>query len=122
MEIPAAAAPYDWSIPPGGWNPPLQQHLQNREIKNGYDRKDGIDNVNYGNNNYNMICETIFTLAENFSHPYRSGRIDVQTQKAVRHYIDAIYDNRWKKQMDECVFHLALLPKKSAISSEVLFS
>jgi hypothetical protein len=28
----------------------------------------------------------------------------------------------WKKQMDKCVFHLALLPKKSAISSEVLFS
>jgi hypothetical protein len=103
MEIPAAAAPYDWSIPPGGWNPPLQQHLQNREIKNGYDRKDGIDNVNYGNNNYNMICETIFTLAENFSHPYRSGRIDVQTQKAVRQYINAIYDNQWKKQMDEWI-------------------
>ena len=103
MEVPAATAPYDWTIPPGGWDPPLQQHLQNRSLKNGYDRNDGINNVNYGNNNYNMICETIFTLAENYPHPYRSGLINKQAQTAVRHYIDAIYDNQWKKQMDEWI-------------------
>lgn len=103
MEIPARAAPYDWTIPPGGWDPPLQQHLQNRELKNGYNRADGIDNVNYGNNNYNMICETIFSLAENYPHPYRSGKIDKATQTAVRHYIDCIYDNSWKKQQDEWI-------------------
>ena len=34
MEIPAAAAPYDWSTPPGHWDPPLQQHLQNQELLN----------------------------------------------------------------------------------------
>lgn len=104
MEIPAKAAPYDWKTPPGGWDPPLQQHLQNRELKNGYDRADGINNVNYGNNNYNMICETIFSLAENYPHPYRSGKIDKDAQMAVRHYIDCIYDNAWKKQQDEWVF------------------
>jgi hypothetical protein len=104
MEIPATAAPYDWiNHKPGGWNPPLEQHLQNRERKNGYQREDGIDNVNYGNNNYNMICETIFSLAENYPHPYRSTPITKQAQTAIRHYIDAIYDNHWKKQQDEWI-------------------
>lgn len=103
MEIPAKAAPYDWTIPPGGWDPPLQQHLQDRTRKNGYDRADGINNVNYGNNNYNMICETIFSLAENYPHPYRSGKISKDAQTAVRHYIDSIYDNAWKKQQDEWI-------------------
>ena len=70
-----------------------------------YRREDGIDNVNYGNNNYNMICETIYTLAENYEHPYRSGKISRDAQQAVRAYIDAIYDNAWKKQMDEWIIH-----------------
>jgi hypothetical protein len=103
MEIPAKAAPYDWTIPPGGWDPPLQQHLQDRTRKNGYNRDDGIDNVNYGNNNYNMICETIFSLAENYPHPYRSSKIGKEAQTAIRHYIDCIYDNHWKKQQDEWI-------------------
>ena len=109
MEIPARAAPYDWTIPPGGWDPPLQQHLQNRKIKNGYNRADGINNVNYGNNNYNMICETIFSLAENYPHPYRSGRISKETQKGIRYWIDSIYDNEWKKQQDEWIITEGIL-------------
>jgi hypothetical protein len=103
MEIPARAAPYDWSQQSGGWDPKLQQHLQDRTIKNGYNRADGINNVNYGNNNYNMICETIFSLAENFDHPYRSGKIDKTSQLGVKTYIDTIYDNEWKKQQDEWI-------------------
>jgi hypothetical protein len=50
-----------------------------------------------------MICETIFTLAENFDHPYRMGRITKQAQTGVRHWIDSIYDNAWKKQCDEWI-------------------
>jgi hypothetical protein len=50
-----------------------------------------------------MICETIYTLAENFDHPYRSGKISREAQNAVRHYIDAIYDSEWKKQQDEWI-------------------
>lgn len=103
MEIPATATPYDWTQKTKGWNPPLERHLQDRNRKNGYRREDGINNVNYGNNNYNMICETIFTLAENYDHPYRSGLISKQAQTAVRHYVDSIYDNHWKKQMDEWI-------------------
>jgi hypothetical protein len=50
-----------------------------------------------------MICETIYTLAENFDHPYRSGLISKTAQTAVRHYIDGIYDSNWKKQQDEWI-------------------
>jgi hypothetical protein len=109
MEIPARAAPYDWNTPRTAWNPPLQRHLQNREIKNGYRKEDGIDNVNYGNNNYNMICETIFSLAENFPNRYRSGDIAKATQTAIKHYIDQIYDANWKKQQDEWIIVEGLL-------------
>jgi hypothetical protein len=109
MEMPATAAPYDWTQKSGGWAPPLEKHLQNRERKNGYQREDGINNVNYGNNNYNMICETIFTLAENYPHPYRSGLISREAQSAVRQYIDAIYDNHWKKQQDEWIITEGIL-------------
>jgi len=109
MEIPATAAPYDWTIKGGGWNPPLERHLQDRQRKNGYKREDGIDNVNYGNNNYNMICETIFTLAENYEHPYRSGKITKQAQNGVRAWIDSIYDNEWKKQQDEWIIREGIL-------------
>ena len=103
MEIPATAAPYDWSNESGGWDPKLQQHLQDRTLKNGYNRTDGINNVNYGNNNYNMICETIFSLAENYEHPYRSGKISRDAQRGIRAWIDAIYDSNWKKQQDEWI-------------------
>jgi hypothetical protein len=103
MEIPASAAPYDWSTQSGGWNPKLEQHLQDRMLKNGYNRADGINNVNYGNNNYNMICETIFSLAENYSNSYRSSKIDKHTQNAIRSWIDSMYDSNWKKQMDEWI-------------------
>ena len=104
MEIPATSAPYDWNqAPSAGENPPLERHLQNRALGNGYRREDGIRNVNYGTEPSNMICETIFTLAENFDHPYRQGRITKQAQTGVRHWIDSIYDNAWKKQCDEWI-------------------
>jgi len=103
MEIPARAAPYDWSRQAGGWAPELQKHLQDRELKNGYNRKDGIDNVNYGNNNNNMICETIFSLIDSKNHAYRNGSIDNSTRNALKSYVDALYDANWKKQQDEWI-------------------
>jgi hypothetical protein len=104
MEIPATSAPYDWNQPPSsGENPPLERHLQNRNLGNGYNRADGIRNVNYGQEPSNMICETIFTLAENFKHPYRMAKITKQAQTGIRHWIDSIYDNAWKKQCDEWI-------------------
>ena len=101
MELPASSAPYQPAKNENkGWNSDLQQHLQNTELKNGYDPADGIRNVNYNNQPYNMICETIFSLAENYPHPYRSRRIDKDTQSAVKQYVNHIYDSNWKLQMD----------------------
>jgi hypothetical protein len=104
MEIPATAAPY---VPPEnenkGWGNDLQLHLQNQNIGNGYNRSAGIDNINYGNNPYRMICETIFSLAENHSHAYRSTKIDKNAQEAVKQYINNLYDSNWKKQQDEWI-------------------
>lgn len=100
MEIPATAAPYvpkenEWK----GWASDLQQHLQ-KIHGNGYKPEDGILNVNYAGRPYNMICETIFSLAENYPHPYRSNQIDKDTQAAVKQYINHLYDSNWKLQMD----------------------
>jgi hypothetical protein len=104
MEIPADSAPYDWTQAPSrGENPPLEKHLQDRTRGNGYRKEDGIKNVNYGNVPSNMICETIFTLAENFDHPYRMARISKDAQRGIRAWIDSIYDNAWKKQQDEWI-------------------
>lgn len=110
MEIPARSAPYDWSQPPSaGENPPLERHLQDRTRGNGYRREDGIRNVNYGLKPSNMICETIFTLAENFDHPYRMARISRDAQRGIRSWIDSIYDNAWKKQCDEWIIREGVL-------------
>jgi hypothetical protein len=104
MEIPANSAPYDWTqAPSAGENPPLERHLQNRHLGVGYRREDGIRNVNYGQEPSNMICETIFTLAENFDHPYRMARITRPAQNGIRYWIDSIYDTEWKKQCDEWI-------------------
>jgi hypothetical protein len=99
MEIPAAAAPYKPSKNENKGQD-LEVHLRNTAIKNGYVPEDGIRNVNYNNKPYNMICETIISLAENYQHPYRSRHINVDTQQAVRMYINHIYDSAWKKQID----------------------
>ena len=110
MEIPANSAPYDWTQPKSsGENPPLERHLQNRNLGVGYRREDGIRNVNYGREPSNMICETIFTLAENFDHPYRIARISKDAQRGIRSWIDSIYDNEWKKQMDEWIITEGIL-------------
>lgn len=103
IEIPAGAAPY---VPPADekktWNNDLQKHLQQNH-NNGYDPEAGIDNVNYGNNPYRMICETIFSLVENYDHPYRSAKIDKNTQAAVKQYVNFMYDSNWKLQQDRWI-------------------
>jgi len=101
MELPASAAPYKFRVDDyKGPGSDLQAHLQNTALKNGYDPADGIKNVNYADRPYNMICETIFSLAENYQHRYRSQQIDKDTQKAIKSYINHIYDSAWKQQMD----------------------
>lgn len=109
IEIPATAAPY---VPPPnenkGWGNDLQKHLQDNH-SNGYNRDAGINNVNYGDNPYTMICETIFSLAENYDHPYRSSKIDKNTQNAIKQYINFMYDSNWKRQQDEWIIRDGLM-------------
>jgi len=110
MEIPAAAAPYQAVENENqGWSNDLQLHLQDRKLANGYDPAAGIDNINYGNNPYRMICETIFSLAQNGPHAYRSSPISKQAQQAVKYYIDALYDSNWKKQQDEWIIREGIM-------------
>ncbi len=79
----------------------LQSHLQNNRIMNGYDPAIGIDNLNYGENNYRMISETIFSLASNNAHFYRKSKIPKDTQLAIKYFLNYIYDSNWKQQTDK---------------------
>lgn len=109
MEIPAAGAP--WRPPANenkGWGSDLQLHLQ-KNHGNGYDRTAGLDNINYGTNPYRMICETIFSLAENYDHQYRSQRLNARTQNAMKQYVDCLYDSEWKRQQDEWIIREGIL-------------
>lgn len=101
MEIPASGAEYGWDGISQSNN--LQDHLQDRTIGNGYDKSAGLQNINYGKEPSRMICETIFSLAQNGHHPYRQGKISSVAQHAVKHYIDQLYDSNWKKQIDEWI-------------------
>jgi len=97
IEIPANTEPYDWIT-----NPNLPDHIR-KEATIGYDKQVGINNINYGTNPYRMICENIVTLAENRDNPYRSGKIDKNTQSAIKQYINHMYDANWKRQQDEWI-------------------
>lgn len=108
MEIPAAAAPFDWDHKQLNCDPAVQNHLRDTKISNGYDRAAGLDNINYGNNNARMISETIYTLAENVSNQHRRSSLPADTQTAVRHYINCLYDSNWKKQQDEWIIKQGL--------------
>ena len=109
MEIPATAAPYVQSNDENkGWSNDLQKHLQSNQ-NNGYKAEDGINNVNYQGRPYNMICETIFSLAENYQHPYRSRRLDKDTQLAIKQYVNHLYDSNWKMQMDTWIMREGII-------------
>jgi len=104
IEIPASTEPYDWIRDPN-----LPNHLR-KEFSTGYDKQAGIDNLNYGTNPYRMICENIVTLAENRDTPYRVGKLDKNTQAAIRQYINHMYDVNWKRQQDEWIMRDGIMP------------
>lgn len=95
IEVPIAAATTEAT----GVN--LQAHLQNIKILNGYDPAAGIDNVNYKDNPYRMICETIFSLTGEYANYYRLQSIPKPVQTAVKHYVNYLYDSNWKQQVDK---------------------
>jgi len=68
-----------------------------------YSKHHGLNNINYGNNPYRMICEPIVTLIENTDHPTRYNKLDDYTESALQQYINHIYDHKWKQQQDEWI-------------------
>lgn len=83
----------------------LQEFIQTRDNPNlvGYDPTKGLDNINYINNNYRMICETIHSLAGDWPHLYRKEPISSVTQNAIKEYVNNIYDPNWKHQLDKWI-------------------
>jgi len=69
----------------------------------GYSKHHGLNNINYGNNPYRMICEPIGTLIDNVDHPSRYNKLDNYTESALQQYINHIYDHKWKQQQDEWI-------------------
>jgi hypothetical protein len=101
MEIPRSGNPFEWSHKTKNEFSSIQDHLRVIDgSSNGYDARYGIDNVNYKDNPYRMVCETIFSLVEEKDHPYRSGAISKDQISALKWYVDQLYDSNWKRQQD----------------------
>jgi hypothetical protein len=83
------------------WN--FIDNLVKEKSPKGYDRSLGLDNINYGTNDYRLISETIFTLTREGPHAYRTHELDAKLREAVSNYILYMYDSEWKKQQDEWI-------------------
>ena len=85
------------------WGNLLQDFLLDKS-KSAYDPVVGIDNINYNpNKTDHMIFETIFSLAENYTHEYRTDQLTNEKAEAVKQYINHIYDSGWKQQIDKWI-------------------
>ena len=75
-----------------------------------YDKDAGLNNINYGNNDSNLIVETMHSLAENWPHNYRRlFQVPEEVQQALSMYIIHIYDASWKKQCDQWIIRDGLV-------------
>ena len=92
----------------------LQEFTQHKNNPNliGYDPAAGIDNINYSNNNYRMISETIHSLSTDWPHYYRKESIPVSTQNAMKEYVNNLYDPNWKHQIDKWIIRDGLVQLK----------
>jgi len=78
----------------------------------GYDPAIGLDNINYKNNDYRMIIETIHSLVTDCPHYYRKESISTNTQNAVKEYVNNLYDPNWKHQTDKWIIRDGLTQLK----------
>lgn len=75
-----------------------------------YNQSIAIENINIKDDNFSLICETIYSLADNWRHPYRDQRkINTEAREAVRQYVSYMYDSEWKKQLDEWIISQGIL-------------
>lgn len=104
IEIPSQGVSLPGTVSGKGWANSLQQFLLDKKNYQGYDRSKVIQNINYHKDQTSpLIAETIFSLAENYEHEYRSGRLNTDAQKAMKQYINHLYDSAWKQQMDQWI-------------------
>lgn len=102
MEIPVRDNFYSAAENVGrSWGNLLQDFLLDNS-KSGYDPAAGIGNINYDpKKTQHMIFETIFSLAENYPHEYRTDQLTNEKAEAIKQYINHIYDSGWKQQIDK---------------------
>jgi hypothetical protein len=104
IEIPATACKeFEWGAKTTG-----RRSLDHNE-PNCYDAELKLKNINYYNNDYRMISETMFSLLDNFSHPYRKYKISQEANTAIKLYIQQLYDHNWKRQIDQWIIRDGLL-------------
>lgn len=85
------------------WGNLLQDFLLDKS-KSTYDPKLGIKNINYDpDKTDHMVFETIFSLAENYTHEYRKAKLTQEKVEAMKQYINHIYDSGWKQQLDKWI-------------------
>lgn len=85
------------------WGNLLQDFLLDKS-RSAYDPDVGINNINYDPaQTDHMIFETIFSLAENCGHEYRTHQLTNEKTEAIQQYINHIYDSGWKQQIDKWI-------------------
>ena len=110
IDIPCSGVEYPANEKSQGWINQLQQFLLDKNNYRSYDRTMGLGNMNYHKDqNSGLISETLFSLAENFNHEYRSGKLNPQTHAAIKGYLNHLYDSAWKQQMDQWIITQGLV-------------
>jgi len=60
----------------------------------------GLKNINYTNVGYNLLSESLSSLAVNKLNPERCQLLSSAKITAVKYFIDQLYDSDWKQQLD----------------------
>ena len=67
---------------------------------NYYDAGCGLQNINYSKDTYNILSESLSTLASNRLNPNRTNPLSKAKYQAIKNYISHLYDSNWKLQLD----------------------
>lgn len=60
----------------------------------------GLSNINYANNDYNLLSESFSSLLENKLNPARCRPLTTLQFTAFKYFLDQLYDSNWKQQLD----------------------
>lgn len=73
-----------------------------------YDADKGLANFNYPGHHNTMISETIFSIIDWPTHPYRDRPLSSDIKFAVKNYAACLYDVAWKTQCDNWIIDSGL--------------